>query len=281
MTGIAGSVILFAVTLSGLGCSSSDDTLYTRLGKEPGIQNIVQKFVSDVKADPKINGYFLNSSLDSTRLESCLVKQIAQAAGGPQTYDCAPMKSAHAGHGISRQDFDDWTQHFTDALLAASVAQKDIDTLVAALSPASADIVEDPDGNKTIYQRLGRKPAIQAIVADFHARVAADTVINSLFNGVNVDRIAVCSVRQICQATGGPCKYGEEIANTEPPVISPCRTMKESHASLSISVTQFNALVNDMTATLDAVPVPTADRDVILATLRGFCPDIVSVGICP
>lgn len=274
-------LLLIACAALLLGCSSSEDTLYGRLGKEPGIQSIVEKLVSELQADPKINGYFLNSSTDLTRFKSCLVKQIAHSAGGPQAYDCAPLKAAHAGRGVSGRDFDDWMGHLRSALSSSSVAQKDIDALVVALAPAKAEVVEDPDGGKTAYQRLGRKPAIQALVADFHRRVLADPLISGFFTGVNTDRIAVCSVRQICQATSGPCRYGEEIANAEPPVVTACRTMKESHAGLGITVPQFNALLADMTAALDASTVPSGDRLTILQTLRGFCPDIVEVGICP
>jgi len=41
-------------------------TVYERLGKEKGVDDVVTDFLARVVADPKINGYFLNSTLESS-----------------------------------------------------------------------------------------------------------------------------------------------------------------------------------------------------------------------
>ena len=41
----------------------------------------------------------------------------------------------------------------------------------------------------TLYQRLGEKPATQAVVNDFVARVAADSRINEKFANANIPRL--------------------------------------------------------------------------------------------
>src|SRR5262245_20230894 len=94
-------------------CSSSDsapapaEPIYDRIGKADGVDTVVTDFLDRVTKDPKINGYFLNSTLDVAHLKDCLVKQIGSATGGPEKYECRGMKAAHAGLGISKQDFDD------------------------------------------------------------------------------------------------------------------------------------------------------------------------------
>ena len=70
------------------------------------------------------------------------------------------MKDSHAGMKVSMQDFNDLAGHLVAALSAAKVAQADIDAIVAAVSPMANDIVEDKTNNATVYQRVGRKPAI-------------------------------------------------------------------------------------------------------------------------
>lgn len=266
------------------GCSddgsSGSDTIYSRLGKSEGIQAVVHDFLAAVDADPKINGYFLNSSVNQSRLEGCLVKQVAEAAGGPEKYDCASMKDAHQGMSISKTDFDDLVGHFAAALTKAKAEQKDIDALLAVLGPMATDIVEDPANDGTIYQRVGRKPAIAAVVTDFHGRVMADPAINGFFATTNAERLATCLVRQVCEATGGPCKYGDEGDGIEG-LKSACRDMRTSHASLGISIADFNVLVGHLVDALDAAGVPNVDRDAIVAALGPLCPDIVESGACP
>src|SRR5262249_22955862 len=60
---------------------------------------------------------------------------------------------------------------------------------------------------KSLYERLGGKPAITAIVDDFAARVAVDRRVNRFFANTDVLAFKAKLVDQLCEASGGPCKY--------------------------------------------------------------------------
>ena len=66
---------------------------------------------------------------------------------------------------------------------------------------------------------LGGKKAITAVVDEFVARVAADNRINAFFKQTASDPKRLASfkgklVDQICEASGGPCKYnGRRLRN--------------------------------------------------------------------
>ncbi len=260
---------------TGADAGAASETLYARLGKQPGIEAVVEDFLSRVLSDEKINGYFLNSTLDQQHLADCLVQQVAAATGGPDPYTCRSMKDAHSGLGISKQDFDDLVNDLTAALVAANVKQADIDTILGVLGPMSTDIVEDPTNDATIYQRIGRKPAIDQVVTDFHANVAKDTTINSFFATADLQRLAACLVRQVCQATGGPCQYGNEILSVDAGLSEPCRDMKTAHTGLGIAVADFNALVGDLVSSMDADGVSMTDRNSIVSALAPLCSQVV------
>jgi hemoglobin len=279
---------LSAISLSAAlasACSSSDgsapaETVYDHMGGEKGVKAVVADFLQRVQADQNINGYFLNASLDTTKLGDCLVKQIGNATGGPQTYDCRNMKDAHANLSISQKDFDDLVSDLTEALKAAKVAQADIDKILGVLGPMADDIVKDKTSDGDIYQRAGRKPGIQALVTAFHTRVMGDTRIAHFFASSNAERLATCLVRQVCEKTGGPCIYGDEIPHAEPGVVSACQNMKDAHASLHVMKADFDALVEDLVAEIDAAGVSVEDRDAIVGVLAPLCTDIVEGGVC-
>jgi hemoglobin len=261
------------------------DTVYYRLGEEAGVRAIARSFLATLYADTKINGYFLNSTLERDRLESCVVKQIGSATGGPQVYDCRGMKEAHADLHISQQDFDDFVSDLSKTLALADVPEADIGTIVGVLAPMADDIVEDPSNDATLYQKLGRKPAIAAVTHNFIGRVAGDVRINGFFARTNNLRIEQCLVRQVCQATGGPCVYGEEVLDgdfetDEPNILSKCRDMKKTHSTLGVSKADFGALVEDLVGELAAAGVPAEMTDTILSVLGPLCPDIVEKGTC-
>lgn len=105
---------------------------------------------------------------------------------------------------------------------------------------------------KSLYQRLGGKKAIVAVVDDFVGRVAVDNRINGFFKAVVSDpkRLADFKMKlvdQICEASGGPCKYKG-------------KDMKSGHAGMGVDGAAFGALVENLVATLDKFKVGAKKR---------------------
>ncbi len=268
----------------------TDDTgggsLYERLGGEMGITAVVTDAVVDrIAADPKINAYFLNSTVDVGIVIGCLVDQLGNLTGGPQIYpndNCRDMKTSHEGLGISDADFNDLAGHFVDELTEVGVAQADIDIIVAALTDMHDDIVEDAPGTATVYQRVGRQPAIQSVVADFVGLVVADPTLAPFFATTDAVRLQGCLVRQVC-GIDGPCEYGFEV-----PALSPefaagvCLDMVSSHEGIVITIEDFGALVGHLVTAMTTAGVTQPDQDAILGALGPLCADIVTDGTgCP
>lgn len=115
----------------------------------------------------------------------------------------------------------------------------------------------------SLYERLGGKPAITAVVDDFVANVAADKRINGFFAQTDIQRLKRLLVEQICAGTGGPCTYTG-------------RDMKTAHAGMRIDDAHFNALVEDLVRTLDKFKVPQREKEELLGILGPMKADIVS-----
>jgi hemoglobin len=133
-------------------------------------------------------------------------------------------------------------------------------TGLIALAPMSG-------ADDTLYKSLGGKKAITAVVDDFVGRVAADTRINSFFTATAADpnRLAKFKknlVDQLCEAAGGPCKYKG-------------KDMKTAHAGMGITSPDFDALVQDLVASLDKFMVKEADKQALLGVLGPMKKDIV------
>ncbi|HEX5545325.1 MAG TPA: group 1 truncated hemoglobin [Nitrospira sp.] len=116
--------------------------------------------------------------------------------------------------------------------------------------------------DKPLYERLGGKPAITAVVEDFVGRVAADSRINGKFAGTDLPRLKMLLVEQICQATGGHCTYTG-------------RSMKATHAGMGVNSADFDALVGDLVATLNKFRVPEREKNELLGALGPMKKDIV------
>ena len=110
---------------------------------------------------------------------------------------------------------------------------------VVLLTAGCASMSQQSVADKSLYERLGGKEAITAVVDDFVGRVAADNRINGFFAKANVPRLKTKLVNQICEASGGPCKYSGP-------------DMKTAHRGMGVTSTAFDALVGDLVATLAA-----------------------------
>ena len=129
---------------------------------------------------------------------------------------------------------------------------------VVALLPVMAG-AQAGAKQKSLYDRLGGKKAITAVVDEFVGRVAADNRINHFFAATASNPAQLASfkgklVDQICEAAGGPCKYTG-------------KDMKTAHQGMGISTADFNALVEDLVGALDKFKVGKAEKDQLLGVL--------------
>lgn len=122
----------------------------------------------------------------------------------------------------------------------------------------------EPTAGKSLYDRLGRKTAISAVVDQFVANVGADSRINGRFATTDIPRLKGHLVDQVCMATGGPCAYNG-------------RDMKTTHAGMKISNGDFGALVEDLVKALDSFKVPAQEKAELLGLLGPMKKDIVEV----
>ncbi len=115
---------------------------------------------------------------------------------------------------------------------------------------------------KALYDRLGGRDAIVAVVDDFVSNVAADARINAFFANTDIPKLKQMLVDQICEASGGPCKYAG-------------KTMKEVHTGMKVKNEHFDALVEDLVKSLDKFKVGEKEKADLLGALGPMRPDIV------
>ena len=120
----------------------------------------------------------------------------------------------------------------------------------------------------SLYERLGGKPAVEAVVNDFVARVLADDRVNRWFAHAASSPETTAAYKAkladfICQGTGGPCKYtGADMVT--------------AHKGRGITEEAFHAVVSNLIATLEKLKVPEKEKSQLLAILGSMKPAIVS-----
>jgi hemoglobin len=132
----------------------------------------------------------------------------------------------------------------------------------AAAAAIACALSNSPAAADTLYERLGGYDAIQAVVDQMIANVAADHRINKFFAHADVPHLRRMLADQICAATGGWCIYTG-------------KDMRTAHAGMHIQGRHFNALVQDLGMALNKFKVPAKEQQELVAILAPLKPDIV------
>ena len=134
---------------------------------------------------------------------------------------------------------------------------------LASLSFALLSSTASAQQAPSLYNQLGEKAGITKVIDTFVGNVAKDGRINGMFASTNIPRLKTLLVEQVCEATGGPCKYTG-------------RDMKASHAGMGVNRTHFNALVEDLQAAMSTEGVPFGVQNELLALLAPMYRDIIA-----
>lgn len=131
------------------GCqSNAPKPLYDRLGGDQMISAIVEAFVYNAAADPKVN--FTRKGTDAewiatpenvAKLKEHLVEYFDAATGGSETYHGRDMRSVHANMEITNAEFDAIEVDLAKALAKYDEPSKETSELMTLVESTRKDIV--------------------------------------------------------------------------------------------------------------------------------------------
>ncbi len=119
--------------------SSSDASLYDRLGGREVIADFVDEGVERVLADERINALFDNTDIDNLKFQ--LTEQICELAGGPCVYEGMDMESAHFALDITAAEFNALVEDFQLAMRAKGIPYALENQVVALLAPMKPAVI--------------------------------------------------------------------------------------------------------------------------------------------
>ena len=122
--------------------AAQEKSMYQRLGGYDAIAAVSDEFIARLATDDQEKGFFIGFSDDSKmHIRQLLVDLVCKSAGGPCYYMGRNMKTAHAGAGITKADWDRSLGIFVEVLNKFIVPEKEQKDLAALLSPLEKDIV--------------------------------------------------------------------------------------------------------------------------------------------
>ncbi len=115
----------------------------------------------------------------------------------------------------------------------------------------------------TLYERLGGRESIAAVVDRFYERVMDDDRLVRFFEDVDMERQRAHQTQFLSAVTGGPVDYDGE-------------SMREAHDHLDITEEDFAAIATHLEDTLQEFYVGERERREVLTEFGSYEEEIVS-----
>ena len=119
------------------------------------------------------------------------------------------------------------------------------------------------DREASIYQQIGGKAAMDAAIDIFYKKVLADNRIKHFFEDVDMVRQSTKQKAFLSAAFGGPIPWDG-------------KDMRKAHAKLKLNDSHFNAVAENLQATLVELKVPQGLIDKIMAIAASTRADVLN-----
>lgn len=151
-TGVWSSVGLLVISFGLAACASMGSetktttspspSLYRRLGGREGIAGVVDQFVVNALADPRIGPAFKALPADRVGpLKTNIADFICENTGGPCSYGGRTMQESHKGLKLAKEDVEACNVALAKALDAKGVAAADKNELMKVVQGLMPSIV--------------------------------------------------------------------------------------------------------------------------------------------
>ena len=140
-------------------------------------------------------------------------------------------------------------------------------TLLAATLLTTVSFAQTGKTEKSLYERLGGQPAVEAVASGLVDRILADNRVNKWFTHAssspeNTKAYKTTLTAFICKSVGGPCNYtGQDMVS--------------AHKGRGVTSDAFNAVAEDLSAVLDRLKVPAKEKAEVMTLIGSLKPSIV------
>lgn len=121
----------------------SDSTLYERLGGREGIRAVVDDFYDRLLDDEELGPFFADADME--KLRRTQTDFLCEAAGGPETYDAAPVREAHLHVPFTPDHIQRAVALLYQSLEEFDVPQEDADAVAGAITQFEDDLLARPE----------------------------------------------------------------------------------------------------------------------------------------
>jgi hemoglobin len=109
-----------------------NQTLYDRIGGEPGVRKLVRDFYDRVLEDKRLEPFFVETPM--SKLRTMQFELFSAALEGPIEYTGQPLHEVHFGRGIGKQHLGIFLDHLLATLGEMDLDEKDVHDIISRIN---------------------------------------------------------------------------------------------------------------------------------------------------
>ncbi|MFC6874456.1 truncated hemoglobin [Halobellus marinus] len=116
---------------------------------------------------------------------------------------------------------------------------------------------------ETLYERLGGRDGISAVVDEFYDRLVEDETLGPFFEDADLERLRRTQTDFLCEAAGGPETYDAE-------------PVREAHLHVPFTEDHIVRAVEILSETLDEYEVPDEDAEKVIQAIAQYRDELLA-----
>jgi hemoglobin len=116
---------------------------------------------------------------------------------------------------------------------------------------------------ETLYERLGGRDGISAVVDEFYDRLVEDETLGPFFEDADLERLRRTQTDFLCEAAGGPETYDAE-------------PVREAHLHVPFTEDHIVRAVEILSETLDEYEVPDEDAEKVIQAIAQYQDELLA-----
>jgi len=259
-------------------------SLLERIGGEPAVEAAVNIFYKKMLADSRVKKFFEKTNMAHQAGKQRNFLLYVLDGGNRHKYHGLSMDAAHRrlvkNEGLSDFHFNATAENLNNTLLELGV-QDDVRNQVMGAVDGLRDQVlcrgkwaideseKKPAPQKTLYERLGGEPAVEAAVEIFYKKMLADERVARFFKNTNMAKQHLKQKSFMSYAFGAPTKYGGLAMDTAHRKLIEKEGMNDSH---------FDATAENLDSTLAELGVSKELRQEVGTAVEGLREQVMCRG---
>lgn len=114
-----------------------------------------------------------------------------------------------------------------------------------------------------LYERLGKREGIRAVVDDFYDRLLEDDELGPFFETADVEKLRRTQTDFLCEAAGGPETYDAE-------------PVREAHLHVPFTPAHIQQAITLLYESLDTFDVPDEDAEAVIQAVAAYEEDLLA-----